>query len=111
MMNRCVILIPLNYSDGTSVPGKVITQIKRELDEAFDGHTVGGTVQGTYRMADRSMACDTCLEIWVAIDPSREDQLRKMTAKYARILKQESIWFEVTNSRVDFIRPDDEGGT
>ena len=110
-MNKCLILVPLKYNDGRPVTKKVITQIRRELDEVFDGHTVGGRVEGTYRMADGSMACDTCLEIWIAIDPSREELLRKMTAKYARMLKQESIWFEVTNSRVDFIRPDDEGGT
>ena len=110
-MNRCIILIPLNYNDGTPVPGKVITRIQRELDEAFDGHTIRGTVEGTYRMADGSTAEDACLEVWVAIEPSREGELRKMAAKYARMLKQESIWFEVTNSKVDFIRPDDEGGT
>jgi hypothetical protein len=91
------------------VPGKVITQIKRELDEAFDGHTIGGTVEGTCRVADGSMAHDVCLEVWVAIEPSQEELLRNMTARYARILKQESIWFEVTDSRVDFIRPEDEG--
>jgi hypothetical protein len=110
-MNRCIILVPLNYNDGTPVPRKVLTQIRRELDEAFDGHTIGGTVEGTYRMANGSMAQDACLEVWVAIEPFQQELLRKMTAKYARMLKQESIWFEVTNSKVDFIRPDDEGGT
>jgi hypothetical protein len=110
-MNRCIILVPLNYNDGTPVPGKVITQIRRELDEAFDGHTIGGTVEGTYRMASGAMAHDMCLEIWIAVEPLQEELLRKMTARYAKMLKQESIWFEVTNSKVDFIRPDDEGGT
>jgi hypothetical protein len=106
--NKCVLLIPTQYNDGTPVSEKVIVGIKREIDEAFDGHHVAGVGEGAYRMADGSMAYDPSLEIWVAVRPDQIDQVRSLAQKLARKLKQESIWFEVTNSQVEFVEPSDE---
>ena len=108
--NKCVILVPTQYNDGTPVPGKVIVGIKREIDEAFDGHHVAGVGEGAYRMADGSMAYDPTLEIWVAVRSDQTDQVRDLARKLARMLKQESIWFEITNSQVEFVEPSEETG-
>ena len=108
--NKCVILIPTKYNDGTQVPENVIVGITREIDEAFDGHHVAGVGEGAYRMADCSMAYDPSLEIWVAVDPERVDEVRGIARKLARILKQESIWFEITNSKVEFVEPNEDYG-
>ena len=107
-MKKCIILLPLEYNHGTEVPSGVINSIKREIDEAFDGHTVGGKVKGTYRMADGHMQSDVSLEIWVVVDSEGLDILRKMASRFARMLKQETIYFEVTDSEVEFIGPDRE---
>ena len=108
--NRCVILLPTYYNNGKGVPADVINRILREIDEVFDGHTVAGTVEGTYRMADGSMATDSSLEVWVAVDPRKIDVLRKMTSRFARTLKQETIYFEVMDSEVEFIGPEEQSG-
>ena len=106
--NKCVILVPTRYNDGTPVPKSVIVAITREIDEAFDGHHVAGVGEGAYRMADGSMAYDPSLEIWVAVDPDQIDELKGLASRLARKLKQESIWFEVTNSIVEFVEPSEE---
>jgi hypothetical protein len=61
-------------------------------------------------MADGSMAYDPTLEIWVAVEPARIDEVKELARKLARTLKQESIWFEVTNSQVEFVEPSEDGG-
>jgi len=54
-MKKCIILLPTQYNDGSTVPIKEINRIKREIDETFDGHTVAGVVEGTYRMTNGNM--------------------------------------------------------
>ncbi len=108
-MKKYIILLPTCYNDGTEVPEDVINGIKREIDETFDGHAMGPPVEGTYRMADGSLADDVCLQVWVALDEKNEGILREMVKVFAGRLKQESIYFEATNSKVEFIKPDDEG--
>lgn len=121
-MKKCIILLPLKYNDGTEVPGRVINKIKREIDEVFDGHTVGGvferrpgivkdkseTVKGNYRMPDKKMKGDVSLEIWIVFEPEKLDVLRKMASRFARTLEQDSIYFEVVDSKVEFIEPEKE---
>jgi hypothetical protein len=107
-MRKCIILLPLAYNDGSEVPSRVISGILREIDEEFDGHTIAGEDKGAYRMSDGSMAADTTLEVWVVCDEGRIAVLRKMARRIARILKQESIYFEITESRVEFVGPEPE---
>jgi len=106
--NRCVILLPTCYNNGKEVPAKVISRITRKIDEVFDGHTISGCAEGTYRMADGSMSKDKLIQVWVAVDPNQIDVLRRMTSGFARTLKQESVYFEVMNSEVEFIGPNAE---
>ncbi len=105
---KCIILLPTYYNDGKGVPTAMLTRIRCEIDEVFDGHTIAGTVEGTYRMADGTIATDKSWEVWVAVDPGKIDVLRKLTSRFARMLKQETIYFEVTNSEVEFIGPEGE---
>jgi len=107
-MKKCIILLPTHYNDGSAVPENIINQIKREIDEEFDGHHIAGIGHGTYRMANGNMATDTTLDVWVAVDPDNIDVLRKMASRFARMLKQETIYFEVMDSEVEFIGPEQE---
>lgn len=104
-MKKCVLLLPTAYNDGTDVPLDVLADILRDIDEAFDGHTVDGICDGAYRMDDGSMASDKSLKVWVAVDPKRVDELKKLAARFAGVLRQESLYFEVTETEVEFIRP------
>ena len=108
---QCIILLPTYYNDGKGVPLEVLTRMRREIDEMFDGHTIAGTVEGTYRMADGTIATDKSLEVWIAVESDKIEVLRKLTSRFARILKQETIYFEVMNSEVEFIEPEHENGT
>ena len=105
-MKKCIILLPTQYNDGNEVAANVIKGILREIDEVFDGHHIAGIGHGTYRMANGSMATDSTLDVWVAVDPDNIDVLRKMASRFARMLKQETIYFEVMDSEVEFIGPE-----
>ena len=90
--------------------GLVADKILRRIDEAFDGHTVDGYCDGVYKMADGAMACDKSLKVWVAVDPTRVDELKQLASQFAGVLKQESLYFEVTEAEVEFVRPPVENG-
>jgi len=107
-MKRCLILLPVFYNNGKEVPPKVMTGILREIDDVFDGHTVAGKVTGRFRMGDGRMAEDESIQVWVAVDEKQVHVLKEMTSGFARTLKQESIYFEVMNSEVEFIGPNPE---
>jgi len=107
---KCVILLPTTYNDGAPVASAIVQGILKEIDSAFDGHTIDGYVDGTYRLDNGTMASDRSIKIWVAVDPARVTELRALAAKIASVLKQESIYFEVTQAEVEFIRPLPETG-
>jgi hypothetical protein len=104
-LKKCVLLLPTTYSDGEPVPAQVMTRLLRDIDEAFDGHTVDGHCDGAYRMSDGSMANDRSLKVWVAVDPARVDEVRSLAARFASVLRQQSLYFEVTEAEVEFVRP------
>ncbi len=108
-MRKCIILLPLTYNDGGEVPSRVISGILRDIYEEFDGYTIAGIAKGAYRMEDGSKSDDTSLEVWVACDAGRIADLRKMALRFREILKQESIYLEITDGKVELVRPESEG--
>ncbi|MDA8378679.1 MAG: hypothetical protein M0Z50_16930 [Planctomycetia bacterium] len=104
-LRKCILLLPTAYNDGTLVPEAVVNEILAKIDKAFDGHTIDGNCEGSYRMDDGTMSCDKSLKVWVAVDPGRVEKLRGIAASIANKLKQESLYFEVTNSEIEFVRP------
>ncbi len=107
---KCILLLPTEYNDGAQVPPAILSSILTEIDQAFDGHTVDGICDGVYKMDDGSMASDRSLKVWVAVDSARVDQVRKLAAHIAGVLKQESLYFKVTEAEVEFVRPSSETG-
>lgn len=104
-LRKCILLLPTTYNDGTEVPPAILTGICRDIDETFDGHTVVGTCKGAYRMDSGDFADDTSLMIWVVVDADRLEELRQHARRFAGVLRQESLYFEVTEAAVEFIRP------
>jgi hypothetical protein len=44
-------------------------------------------------------------------DPARVDEVRRLAARVAGLLKQECIYFEVTDADVEFVRPSVDSDT
>ena len=105
-MNKCIILLPLFYNDGGQVPPAVMDGILDEIYQEFGGYTVAGEARGAYRMNSGAKARDVSLIVWVAVDAGRVEELKKLTAGFANVLRQERIYFEVVDSDVELIGPD-----
>lgn len=106
-LEKCIVLIPVNYNDGSPVPDEVIAGILETFFVEFGGSTVAGTVKGTFRMKDGKKQVDDNLEVWVAIEKGEvgESHLRRICSDIAMTLEQESIYFERTGSTVEFVPP------
>jgi hypothetical protein len=102
---KCVLLFPLTFNDGTAVPTAVLNEFKAELFVIAGGHTVAGTVKGEYRMRSGDKQVEDLLEIWVALEENDIPQLRRVIGVYAQRLGQESMYFERTMSVVEFVPP------
>jgi len=108
---KCILLLPVTYNDGTEVPPSVLADILQSIEEAFDGYTIDGPpCTGVYKMKDGSKARDTSIKVWVAVLPERVEEARMLAARFAGVLKQESLYFEVTEAEVEFVRPLSEIG-
>ncbi len=109
-LRKCILLLPTSYNDGTEVPPGVLTDILKSIDDVFDGHNVAGTCEGAYRMDNGDLVHDRCLLVWVVVDAERVDELRQHARRFASVLKQESLYFEVTEAVPEFLRPLPETG-
>ena len=104
-LRKCTLLIPLSYNDGTPVPPEMLARIENRLYDRFGGYTIAGTVEGACRMADGTRAADRSRVLWVAVPADQIGDLRRMVADIARELRQESVYFEVSDAGVEFIGP------
>ena len=105
---KYVLLLPKNYNDGSEVHAAVIDEICDAIMELADGWSLAGTVVGAYRMKDGSKQKDNSFIVWIAIDESKEDALRKLVGEFARKLDQESLYLERTAGTIEFIVPTPE---
>jgi hypothetical protein len=107
---KCLLLLPTSYNDGTEVPPAVMAKVVMGIERAFDGVTIGEPVEGTYKMADGTTAKDKSLVAWVIVEESQVEEARAKAGRIAAILKQEALYFEVTDVEVDFVKPPPETG-
>lgn len=104
MLRKVTLLIPLTFNDGTAVPAETLDAIEEEIYFAFNGWTVAGEVLGAYRMRQTSQKqVERLLQVWVVVDEAQLDRLRQMVARFGTLLAQESMYFEVGASQVEFI--------
>ena len=103
-MIKCLILLPTNYNDGQPVEPAKLENCLGRLDSLIGGHTVDGTCEGVYRMADGTYAHDTNLKVWACIEEKEIPGLRKLAGDFAVELGQESIYLEQTSTTVEFVR-------
>lgn len=103
MKEKVVLLIPLTYNDGSSVPDDVLQGIYDDLFVLCGGHTTLGPVKGAYRMADGRKQVDEHVQVWVVVERSAIPRLRKLVRKFAMLLGQETMYFERSGAEVEFI--------
>ena len=48
--------------------------------------------------------------VWAVVGQEQVDELRKLAGRIADMLKQESIYFEVTDVDFDLVRPSGDSG-
>jgi len=102
---KFILLIPLNYNDGTEVPKEVRDQIYDQLFELAGGHYTAGSGPGAYRMRSGEKQVDQCAQLWVVVDQYVVPELKTMVAGFATLLDQESMFLEAVVSDVEFIEP------
>ena len=109
-MDRYIILLPLNFNDGSAVPKKVLREALEALCELADGYTIEGNVQGVYRMTSGRKQEDVLMKVWVLIGPEKADALKKLVSGFCRRMGQEKIWMERTFGFVELVGPDGPTG-
>jgi hypothetical protein len=102
---KYTLLIPLHYNDGTPVAESELDQIYDEIYVLGNGVTHAAIVHGAYRMKDGAKKIDRSAEVWVAIEPGQESELKRLAAAICRRLKQESIYLEKSEATIEFIPP------
>jgi hypothetical protein len=108
---KYVLLLPLNYNDGSEVPKEVRDRFFDEVFVLAGGYHIAGTGTGAYRMQDGTKQVDHSLEVWIAVEEADVPALKQLIATYAGILKQESLYLERTGGTVEFVAPLSTGGT
>jgi len=106
MRKKVVLLIPQRYNDGSEIPAEVLQTVYDDLYGAGDGYSSAGEVFGVFRMADGTRHEDVLDQVWVAVEEEDLPALRKMVARHGRLLRQEKMYFEITESVFELLPPD-----
>jgi len=107
---KYVMLLPLNYNDGTTVPKRIRKQIEEEIYVLAGGYYLGAIGKGAYRMKSGKKQIDLTQEVWIVIDKEDEKALKALACKFAALLGQEAIYLERTSGKPEFIPPSETGG-
>ncbi len=105
-MLKYVLLIPLTYNDGTSVPQSVRDRLLDEVYLLASGYTIAGTVSGAYQMTDGGKKIDELLEVWICLSEDAVPELKTLVRRFARELGQESMYLERTGSNIELVTPE-----
>jgi len=103
-MTKCLLLLPTNYNNGQPVESAKLDNCLGRLDSLIGGHTVDGTCEGVYRMAEGSYARAPNRKVWACVEKGQVPALRKLVRVFAVELGQESIYLEQTTTTVEFVR-------
>lgn len=102
-------LFPLRYNDNTEVPLAELNAFREECFERFGGSSVGGVVDGEYRMRDGSKCVEKSTIVFIAVPEHQMGDAESMVRRWCKRLGQEAMYFERTGSKVQFLEPVDDG--
>ena len=104
-LRKAVLLIPLAYNDGSSIPQELLEGIYDELFDRYRGWTIEGTVKGAYRRRSGEKRVEQLVRVSVALHQAELPELEKRVSGWAALLGQETMLLEVTDSQVRFVPP------
>jgi hypothetical protein len=111
MLKRATLLIPTTYNDGTAVPKNEILEIIDDCFIAFSGWTNAGEVTGCYRMqTTKEQQVDRLIQLWIVVPEHELAAIRRMAGRIAARLHQEYVYFEISESAIEFVPPLNEEG-
>lgn len=102
---KWTIQIPLAYNDGSEVPRAILDQILEEIFVLSNGFQISAPIDGAFRMSDGTKMVEKMLPISLGVQEENVPDLEKMAAKFAAILRQESLYLERTGGTMYFIPP------
>ena len=102
-MKKCLFLIPTTFNNGDEIPVEVIDSVFDELFRVFGAYSQDGITEGTWKLKDGTKVKDHSLKVWIVIEDDKVDLLKELIKKFARILKQEAIYFEVMDWSGEFL--------
>ncbi|HUW18915.1 MAG TPA: hypothetical protein VMW16_06395 [Sedimentisphaerales bacterium] len=105
-MKKCLFLIPTSYNDGRPIPSEVMMDVFEELFVKFGPFSQSGVTKGLWEMEDGTRVKDNSLTVWIVIEEEKVALLKELVKKFARLLEQEAIYFEVMDCDVEFIGPE-----
>jgi len=100
-----VLLLPLNFNDGSRVPQDVLNQILDDLYVLAGGYYIAGEGDGAYRMQNGAKQVDRLLAVWIAVNEDEIPELKTLVGKIGTKLGQEEMYLERTGGAVEFIPP------
>ncbi|MDD4270799.1 MAG: hypothetical protein PHN77_21460 [Thermoguttaceae bacterium] len=100
-----VLLLPVNFNDGSRVPKDVLDQILDDLFVLAGGYYIAGEGDGAYRMQNGAKQVDRSLAVWIAVNEDEIPELKKLVGQIAVKLDQESMYLERTGGTVEFVPP------
>jgi hypothetical protein len=106
---KAVILVPLTYNDGSRVPDEVLEAIYDEVYETFGAYTIEGQALGAYRMSSGEKRVERLERFCIVVTEAELPTLRKMVARWGRMLGQETMYLETVDSHVEFLSPHGRG--
>lgn len=102
---KYVLLLPVNFNDGSKVPEGVLDQIFDDLFVLAGGYYIAGEGEGAYRMRDGAKQVDRSLAVWLVVEEDDIPELKKLVGEIGANLDQESMYLERTGGTVEFVPP------
>lgn len=102
---KFVLLLPVNYNDGTQVAKETLDRMFEDIFVLAGGYYIAGEGDGAYKMKDGEKQVDRSLAVWIAVEEEQISELQDLVGKIGAKLGQETMYLERTGGSVEFIPP------
>lgn len=103
-MIKIITLIPTHRNDGSEVSKAEWMQILQRFGNQFGGVTVAGKTEGRWIDPESNETfCDTCWQLFVVVEASREQEVELLVTDIGRQLGQLAMYYEVQTPTIRFL--------
>jgi len=103
-MKKITMQVPKNYNNGEAVESIFFEAMTKKILKIAGGFTQRET-EGFWMSDSGKVMKDSNLEVTVVTDEKGEAKLRELASEIAVILKQECVYFESQEAKVEFVEP------